>query len=152
MPCGGKWKAERFASNMHTWIQLACNMTFFGVVVSASLEKYEQLLPFYYLCVCKSDSFIRLHFSYFCSLNAQIQTQIEIVKKKCISQHPFPYASLGALKRIFYYAFSSTFSIFWINLSFHVLNLNVINECIQLYVRMAFLLEEKKILSPFEVD
>lgn len=74
----GRWKEERFASNMHTWIQLACNMTFFWVVVSVSLEKYEQLLPFYYLCVCKSDSFIRLHFSNFCSLNAQIQTQIEI--------------------------------------------------------------------------
>lgn len=100
------------ASNIHITTLHACNMTFFWTV-SVSLErekKYEQLLPFYYLCVCKSDSFIRFHFYNFCSLNAQTQKWKEWRKKARIAFYgPFSYTSLGIFKRIQHF-FSLSYS------------------------------------------
>lgn len=93
--CEGRWFCIKHACIDSTYY--TCNMTFFWVAVSASLEKYEQLLPFYYLCVCKSDSFYSVTFFQLLFFEC---TQTEAEAFRIL----FLIASLGALKRTFDYA------------------------------------------------
>lgn len=106
--CHVKGGEKHFASNIHT--QSTCKQHDFLLSRRISIfeeeKKYEQLLPFYYLLrICKSDSFISLHFSNFCSLNAQTQIELELKEEKKCILYPFSYASLGISKRIHYYVF-----------------------------------------------